>query len=236
MDMILKAKKVLIFAPHPDDEVLTCGAFLSQFEGQAWVFPLTFSDAAFINDNRADDVAKELVASSKILGFEILMDGHPQQDMHVETGGMTIKRMIRAIRRVEPDVVITTHPNCFHTDHRAAAIAAREAVYQASRVGILGSDKAIKEPLLLFGEVNVEGVTAMKLDVYTTTDESGVNAKVKALSVYKGFVNEHDSIVSKGTAENWIWSLARIRGSAIGSGLLAEAFEIGNIHPMVRLS
>jgi len=251
--MVNSMKKLMVIAPHCDDEVLLCGATINKLvksgNWKIFVVPCSYNEQAWSGEYNYDGNRKkvwaQLLASSKILHFQIVGNNKmiswpisvPGEDMSLEPNGHNMKFLIERIREVQPDVVITCHPNCFHTDHRNVALAVREAAYQAARKGIMGSEKSFKEPVVLWGEVDMEGITEMKCMVTSEIREEDLEKKYEALKVYEGFVDNHPNQASIFTEEHgrdWVFSLARLRGMHSGVKY-AEVFEIANFKPMVKI-
>ena len=252
----LGPKLILVFAPHFDDEVLACGATIVKMIEKGWdvaVCGLTCNEEAYSmppSDGYPIDrqmqafykehekkILDQWTKSMQILGYKSWYRMYGFSDMFLPENGPLIKLMIAVIRECRPQIVITTHYNDFHTDHRASAVAAREAVYQAPRRGICGSIDSFKEPLLLFGEVDMEKITNMKCDVYSEVTLKQLEKKFEALKCYEGFVDEHPSqgsIFDANHGCDWIWSLARLRGMHAGVKH-AEVFEVGNLKTMFSI-
>jgi LmbE family N-acetylglucosaminyl deacetylase len=109
------------------------------------------------------------------------------------------KKLVREIRRFRPEVVITGDPTVVfagpeylnHPDHRAAALAALEAVFPAA-----GQPN-------LFEELAEEGLTAHKprkvyvevwngqADLYVSIDDT-IEIKIEALRAHKSQMGEWD--------------------------------------------
>jgi len=120
-------KRVLVLAPHPDDEILGAGGLLSRLSRES-------SDALVIYGSMPNDTRKSEASN----GLSILddFDGRiDHQYLYENTDGdldqMPMKRMVSDIeyhiQMFLPDLVIMPEPGGYHQDHRAisqAAIAA----------------------------------------------------------------------------------------------------------------
>jgi len=245
----------LVIAPHFDDEVLACGATLARLRRQrikVVVCALTWSERAFSgtydaqehvrrNRQQAESALENLGVKDCLFPDEFWpsdTDLHVRADMSLAPRSVLLESLISLIRRTRPLTVITTHPRDFHNDHRAAAISAKEAVYQAARAGIAGSTESFREPILLHGLVDVEHETQFRYDVYSPVSSEELECKVRALSAYSGFVGTADyegkSLFGSESIRDWIYASARLRGLSVGHEF-AEAFELGNFSPQVSL-
>ena len=128
-----KARGVLVFAPHPDDEIFGCGGALARHQlagDRIHVILLTsgdydgsgMSDAAYVRTR-----LQESAEAARLLGVE-----RPKawglQDRAIIYGEELIDRMRRAIDEAGADVVYAPSPWELHPDHRTVAMAAIESV------------------------------------------------------------------------------------------------------------
>jgi LmbE family N-acetylglucosaminyl deacetylase len=251
----MEHSQVLVFSPHFDDETLACGGTLhrlSQAGIHTTVCGLTWSERGYSGDfdlgKKIEIMRLQANEALSILGVSQIIypddfwgpDVRPETrwDMHLSPRGLLLERLISIIRRVQPSVVITTHPQDFHTDHRAVATAAREAVYQAPRRGICGSTESGREPVLLYGTVDVESTTPIQFNIVSTLLDVDIEKKCLALSTYEGFVDEHPetarSLTTQAAGRDWVYATARLRGIAAKTEF-AEPFELANFAPQIRL-
>lgn len=145
----LQPQIVLGIAAHPDDLDFSAGGSLSKFvNAGATLYYLQLTDGGKGSDDPAMTPAKlqhirqkEQEAACAILGGKgVTFLNHPDGGLEVT---MDLKREIVAtIRRLKPDVVITTDPTMIfdstrgiinHPDHRAAGQATLDAVYPLAR-------------------------------------------------------------------------------------------------------
>lgn len=115
-------KRVLIIAPHPDDETLGAGGTLLKMKGMGYeTFWVIFTKASEEirpkewlqkREKEIKLVAKEYGFSDVFeLGFTTTrLDMYPIADL--------VKSVSRVIDRVKPDVVFLNYPYDVHSDHR----------------------------------------------------------------------------------------------------------------------
>ncbi len=145
----LTPKVVLGIAAHPDDLDFYAGGTMAAFaKAGANVYYLTLTDGGKGTDNRAatsealrDTRRDEQRAASNILGLKDVFfcefpDGTLENTQDVK------REIVKTIRRIKPDVVVTLDPTVAyiagqglinHPDHRAAGQAALDAVYPLAR-------------------------------------------------------------------------------------------------------
>lgn len=136
----IEGRKVLVLAPHPDDEVFGCGgAIMRHLALGAAVQVCIVSDGGgeLAGEARASYVAQrqqESKTAAAVLGY-----GEPQfwdwPDREVKYGEQLIGRIADAIDQFGADLVYAPSIREMHPDHRGVAMAAVEAVRRA-RTGV----------------------------------------------------------------------------------------------------
>lgn len=130
---VLPGYRILILAPHPDDEVFGCGgAILSHVERGHPVHVIiatdgTFGVAAADQQHHATVRRQESIAAARLLGY-----GTPEfwggKDRELFYGEQLVQRILIAITAHQADLVYAPCVLEMHPDHRALALAAVEAV------------------------------------------------------------------------------------------------------------
>ena len=172
-------------------------------------------------DKELDD---DLNASSDFLGIGEKYEGtFPNIEMNTVPHLQLVQHIEAAIRESEPDIVITHHPADTNNDHLQTSMACQEAIRLAQR------QPSVK-PLKEFWYMEVPSCTewainsAMKLftpNCYVEVGPDGVQAKVKALSMYRGVMRPYPHPRSAEAIEGF----AAYRGCQAGCNY-AEAFEV----------
>lgn len=135
------ARKVLVFAPHPDDAEYHAGGLLARLiEEGASVITVTVTDGRCGSyELEAEELVatrrEEALSAARVLGMEppIFLGYH---DFEVDTLPPRKLRaeFIRLIREYQPEVVVAGDaftPGEPHPDHRAVAAAASDAILYA---------------------------------------------------------------------------------------------------------
>ena len=219
--------KYLIVVAHPDDEVLGCGASIYKWTRQGDVVDVCIMSAeakarAFRPDDKALD--DDTHAALKFLGVNKEYQGKfPNIEMNTVPHLQLVQHIEKAIMESQPDIVITHHPADTNNDHLQTSMACQEAIRLFQRRPEV---KRIEE----FWYMEVPSCTewavnsVMKLftpNCYVEVGSDGIQAKVKALSMYRGVMRPYPHPRS----EAYITGLAAQRGSQWGLNY-AEAFEI----------
>lgn len=167
--------RFLIIGAHPDDPDLSAGGtaaklverghvvrFLSVTNGNAGHYAMGGKALA---DRRRAEAEK----SGAVLGceYEILDhdDGRLMPDLAAR------EDLMRAIRRFDPDVVITNRPNDYHADHRAVAQLVQDCSYLLQVPNICPGTKAMeKPPVILFWRDEFQKPLPFSPDVIVPVD------------------------------------------------------------------
>ena len=186
-------KKAMVIMAHPDDIEFSCAGTVARWvkSGAEVVYVLCTSGDVGIDEpgmtkQKAAEIREgEQTAAAKVVGVNEVIYLREPDGMLVNTLDLR-KRLVREIRRFQPEVVITGDPTIVwagdtyinHPDHRAAGAAALDAVFPAA-----GQPN-------LFEELAEEGLSAHKpRKVYVISWEGG-----------NTFVNISDTIDLKAIA------------------------------------
>lgn len=127
---IFSGRRVLVLAPHPDDEVFGCGAALADLRARgADLLVLVLTDGAGEEPDMetrrrvADLRLKESGAALALLGGGRLRTGG-FRDRGLAAAGPALTEVLEAVlAEAVPDLVFSPSPVEIHPDHRAAAAA-----------------------------------------------------------------------------------------------------------------
>ena len=145
-------RRILCISAHPDDNEFTIAGSVARWarEGRHVAFCLVTTGGAGVNahtpssDGLIPVREKETRAAARILGVrDVILLGYADGTLE-PTIGMR-RDLTRVIRRVKPDVVVTSDPTVRfygneymnHPDHRAVASAALDAVFPSSETGAI---------------------------------------------------------------------------------------------------
>ena len=118
-------KRVLIIAPHMDDEVLGCGATLAKHVAAGdkldvciscnRAYDRTYDQAANDSERSATLKAKEILGYSGLRFLE-LQDERVQSEFPILIDGLET-----VVQEMRPDVVYAPHVGDLHQDHQSVA-------------------------------------------------------------------------------------------------------------------
>ena len=219
--------KYLIVVAHPDDEVLGAGASIWKWthdgdevdvcimctEAKARAFRP--SDAELEGDT--DSVVSYLGVKRKFEGT------FPNIEMNTVSHLKLVQFIEGAIRESKPDVIITHHPADTNNDHLQTSMACQEAIRLFQRrpeVRRVREFWYMEVPSCTEWAVNA-AMNLFRPNCYVEVGKEGVEAKCKALSMYRGVMRPYPHPRS----DEYIMGLAAMRGGQWGMEF-AEAFEV----------
>lgn len=219
--------KYLMVVAHPDDEVLGAGASIYKWTKQGDVVDVCImcteaKARAFRPDDKALD--DDTHAALAYIGVNKEYEGtFPNIEMNTVPHLHLVQLIEKAIIDSQPDIVITHHPADTNNDHLQTSLACQEAIRLFQR-------RPEVKPLKEFWYMEVPSCTEWALNtamnrfqanMWVEVNKEGVDAKVKALSMYRGVMRPYPHPRSEET----LYGLAAYRGSQSGC-YYAEAFEL----------
>jgi len=131
------ARRVLVVAPHMDDEVIPCGGTLILLAEQGAKIHVTFATDSSAG-LRSAEAAAQLIALrrseaqrvSERIGYATNELGFPDGQLHRHEAMLT-RRLTEQIARLEPEIIFCPFPADAHSDHMSCAAAVARAAAQA---------------------------------------------------------------------------------------------------------
>lgn len=219
--------KYLIVVAHPDDEVLGVGASMYKWskEGDEVEVAIMCTEAnarAFRPED--NELLDDTNASTEFLGVKKKYEStFPNIEMNTVPHLKLVQFIEYAICESQPDIIITHHPADTNNDHLMTSMACQEAIRLFQRQPQV---KRLKEfwymevPSCTEWKIN-NSMNAFNPNCYVEVGKEGVDAKLKALNMYRGVMRPYPHPRSA----EYITSLAAIRGSQWGLKY-AESFEV----------
>ena len=220
--------KILVFAPHPDDEVLGCGGTIAKHvmhTDEVFVCIATCGHPPIFNDDLMKEkgwphtLYPEIKKAHDLLGVKqtYFLDC-PSADLESVKRFDLNGRLINLIQEIKPEIVYIPHFGDMQKDHTLLAEAIMVAVrpkYE-HRVNCVLAYETLSET-----EWNIPHATNCFIpNVYVDISEF-LQKKKDALSCYKSQLGAFPDPRSLDAVE----SLAKLRGSTMGAGA-AESFML----------
>tara|TARA_B100001741_G_C16321191_1_gene490513 strand:+ start:31 stop:702 length:672 start_codon:yes stop_codon:yes gene_type:complete len=206
-------KKILIIAPHADDETLGCGGTILKHKDVGdEVHYLLISE---LEENKGNEIKKKSyeIQISKMIKFYNFKSSNRLKLFASKLDSYSISYVIEKIqnilKKVKPDTIYLPFSGDIHSDHNI--------VFKAS----LASAKWFRSPsvkeILLYETISETNLSidpnefSFKPNLYKNITKF-LNMKLKALDIYKTEIRRHPFPRSKDA----IKSLAILRGSEAG--------------------
>ena len=229
--LTLKGQKILIIAPHPDDEVLGAGGLIvrAKREGaKVYVLYMTvgttkdFSKKGISTQDERINEMKKVASFLKLDGYKISLPGN---EHHLRLDIVAQKKLIHEIERgekislqkIKPTMLITCHTQDYNQDHRAVG----HASITATRPQPDG-DKSLQRIVLAYEyppSAWTDKETLPCPNVFVSIKQKDILAKMKAMKLYRSQLKNKNGALSLRAVK----ALAQIRGAQCGVEY-AEAF------------
>lgn len=209
--------KILIIAPHPDDEVLGCGGTVAKHSKRGDEVYLCIVTKAYTPDWSEEFLKnrpKEIEKSNKILGIKktyfldyltVKLDTIPQKELN--------EAISKVVNEVNPDILYIPHKGDLNKDHRlvfeSCLVATRPANHKVKRIL---SYETLSETE--WGQSIEPFIPNVYIDISETFE-----AKIEAMKAYESELKQYPHPRSLEIVE----ALAKKRGSEVGVKA-AEAF------------
>jgi LmbE family N-acetylglucosaminyl deacetylase len=158
-------RKVLVLAPHPDDEVYGCGGLLRLLVEQgAIVHVLVFTNGAQGGDSDSDELITRRRAESQAAATVIGYSGLTFLDYEDRSLGFDdglIQTLLESLAEHQPDLVLAPAITERHPDHQVLALAAVEALRQLDQPVTLGFYE-VSAPLIANALIDISSVFERK--------------------------------------------------------------------------
>jgi len=193
--MNFEGKKLLVIAPHPDDEILGCGGLIGRVKkegGKVYVMIATAGNTELYGGNSDLDTrikeTEEVMKFIKVDGYEIC---YPDDEHHLKLDRVPQKTLIDLIEtgskvslnNIKPDIVALPFFGSSNQDHRAVAQASLTACRPRPH------DLKTFQSLALTYEDPLQNhlLEHFRPNFYVDIKDT-LGAKCKALSLYKSQV------------------------------------------------
>lgn len=213
-------KNILVLAPHPDDEVLGCGATMAKYASaghKVFVLVATRGSKKLYADDRIENVRNEALRAHKVLGVtETFFLDFPAPELDTVPLADISREIARILSENKIHTLYLPHRGDIHNDHRVVF----NAGLVASRpVG----DYSVKEIYAYETLSETEWAAPFGDDAFIPTCfinvEDALEAKLQAMQCFKSQLKKFPNSRSLEAID----ALAKFRGATVGFKA-AEAF------------
>lgn len=215
-------KKILILAPHPDDEVLGCGGLIrknSEMGHKVYVLIATRGSSKRYSEERIANVRKEALEAHSILGVtETIFLDFPAPDLDLISKADLSTEIAKILKKLEIEELFLPHRGDIHHDH--------QAVFNAGLVAARPTGGNTVKKVYSYETLSeTEWAAPFASDAFIPTYFMNVTTqfehKLKAMEQFKSQLRPFPNSRSLEA----IRSLAKYRGCTVGFNF-AEAFMV----------
>ncbi len=217
------SKKVLVVAPHPDDETLGCGGTLLKHKllGDRihWLIVTGIDEKAGFSAERISTRSQEIKTVSAMYGFDSVINLNlPTTKLDILPMQQLVEMIGEAILKIRPEILYVPFPGDIHTDHKLVfqAVAACSKWFRFESIKrILTYETLSETDFAISPDIN-----AFTPNVFVDISEF-LQEKLQIMQTYKSETGSFPFPRS----EKAIIALSQIRGAAAGCEA-AEAFML----------
>lgn len=215
-------KKILVVAPHPDDEVLGCGGIIKKYSENGhlvYVLIVTRGTPKMYSEEKIINVRKEAKESHQILGVKdtFFFDFHAP-DLDITSRADISRSIAKLLNELQIDELYLPHRGDIHHDH---GVVFHAGLVAARPVG----NYTVKRIFCYETLSETEWAAPFSDDAFIPNHfvaiESQMKYKLEAMQCFKSQVRPFPSTRSLETID----ALAKYRGATVGFNR-AEAFMI----------
>ena len=219
--MLLKSK-ILVVAPHPDDEVLGAGGTLLRRKAEgatvAWLIVSSITAEKGWSEEKIKQRADEITRVTELFDFDSVYElNFPTTKLDQVPMGDLVAAISNVFKKFEPAEVFVPHHSDVHTDHRVVfdAVASSTKWFRYPSIQRVLAYETLSET-----DFGLEASQSFRPNVFVDI-EPYLEEKLRAMDIYASelgafpFPRSHEAIRA----------LATLRGAASGF-TTAEAFEL----------
>lgn len=213
--------RVLVVAPHPDDETLGCGGTILRHgdlgDQLAWLTMTSIDGSVGYTMEQIQARRDEVQKVADAYGFALVEHlGYPTTTLDAVPLAEIIERVAKVVREFEPEIVYLPHAGDIHSDHRVTydACAPVTKWFRHRSVTRVLTYETLSETGQGIGRPLFAPTVFVDVTPY-------LGRKVEILRVYESEIGDYPFPRS----EEAVRALAAVRGTAAGFEA-AEAFEL----------
>lgn len=213
--------KILVFSPHPDDDVIGCGGSIAKHVAKGNTVGVVYMTSGDIGSlaHSPGEIASiretEARQAAKYLGISEVhfFNNH---DGYLNCTWDNLVRITALLREFRPDIVYIPHEDDRHRDHRKTHELVTEACGWSGspRAPVCGKNLWVVGTILCY-----EVGTPVRDCSYVEDITDYIDTKSKALAFHSSQLNNLDY-------NEAVRSLNRFRGITTGGGTYCECFQI----------
>ncbi len=132
---VVVPKRILVFAGHPDDEIISCGGTILKYQAlgsELFVVVATSGLGGYARYDQKSEIEnqrqQELELIQTTLKCRIIELGYDELNVNSKH----ISEITNLIRDIKPQIILLPHYSDFHRVHRNLSLISKEAIYHCS--------------------------------------------------------------------------------------------------------
>ena len=132
---VVVPKRILVFAGHPDDEIISCGGTILKYQAlgsELFVVVATSGLGGYAKSDQKSEIKnqrkQELELIQTTLKCKIIELGYDELNVNSKH----ISKITNLIRDIKPQIILLPHYSDLHRVHRNLSLISKEAIYHCS--------------------------------------------------------------------------------------------------------
>lgn len=206
--------KIVIFAPHPDDELIGCGGTILKNIEKGNSVEIVFITSGDLSESRVREKEIENIYKNLKIKYHLMRE----KDRVFQYDKKTLEKFVRILRKIKPDIVYLPHKNEEDRDHKEA----HKIIKEASWIACDTFMPKMGKPCNIKKIISYEVWTPIKEPSYYENIDKFIKKKIELLKKYHSQIShQRYDLAAKG--------LSQYRGIMGRDCLFAEAFKIEEI-------
>lgn len=219
----VQPKKVLVVAPHPDDETLGCGGTLLKWKAAGvnvhWLIVTNMQASSGFSESQIGERAKQVAKVAQRFGFDSYSHfDYPTALLDTLPKGDIVGAISAVVSKIEPDTVLLPYRNDVHSDHSVVFDATVSAT-KTFRAATVKAIYAYETPSETEFSLRPDD-PGFRPNLFICIEDL-LEQKLSIMAEYKGEVGDFPFPRS----ERYVRALATLRGGQAGC-CAAEGFMI----------
>jgi LmbE family N-acetylglucosaminyl deacetylase len=147
---IVVPKRMMVFAGHPDDELISCGGTLLKYQelgAEIFIVVATGGLGGYTKENQKNKIIKTREIELSHMTDELKWNVIELKYSDLRVGREKVARITNLIRDYRPHVILIPHYTDFHRVHRNLSLITREAIYHCATGKAYGGHERNWTPL-----------------------------------------------------------------------------------------
>jgi LmbE family N-acetylglucosaminyl deacetylase len=147
---VIVPKRIMIFAGHPDDEIISCGGTILKYQelgAEITVVIATTGIGGYAREQNKYSIKQQRLEELELIKSVLSCEFIELNYSDIKLNREKVSQITNLIRDSRPQVVLIPHHTDFHRVHRNLSLIAREAIYHCSTGKAYGGHKRSWTPL-----------------------------------------------------------------------------------------